>query len=102
MVSYHLNRTDELSNVLSFVQTGIVKVVFVFVSFFMVDTHLGRRRTLMLGSLFMFVSFFVLAGLILTIQRENGGTISEGSTVGGKGIGAMVMIYFFAIGYLSQ
>ncbi|KAI8335110.1 general substrate transporter [Chlamydoabsidia padenii] len=77
---------------------GVVKVVFVAVSFFMVDTKLGRRRTLMLGSLFMFCAFFILAGMILGIQHDNGGNLKT-SSVGAKGYVAIIMIYFFAIGY---
>ncbi|KAI8067555.1 general substrate transporter [Gongronella butleri] len=55
---------------------GVVKVAFVFVSYFMVDTKLGRRRTLMLGS-----------------------KLGTGVQVGAKGYVAMVMIYLFAVGY---
>ncbi|KAI8096978.1 general substrate transporter [Halteromyces radiatus] len=77
---------------------GVVKVVFVALSFFMVDTKLGRRRTLMLGSLFMFTAFFILAGMIYGIQKDNGGNLKT-AVVGAKGYVAVVMIYFFAIGY---
>ncbi|PHZ14349.1 general substrate transporter [Rhizopus microsporus ATCC 52813] len=62
---------------------GAVKVAFVFVTFFFVDTRLGRRHTLMMGSVIMMVSFFVLGGAV----------------VGAKGYIAMVCIYIFAIGY---
>jgi hypothetical protein len=80
---------------------GIVKVAFVFISFFMVDTKLGRRRTLMIGSVIMMVSFYVLGGMILGIQKDNGGKISAaaGTQVGAKGYVAMVCIYIFAVGY---
>ncbi|ORX60426.1 general substrate transporter [Hesseltinella vesiculosa] len=78
---------------------GVVKVAFVFVSFFMVDTRLGRRRTLMIGSVVMFTAFFVLAGLIYGIQKENGGNLGTGVQAGAKGYAAMVMIYLFAVGY---
>lgn len=64
----------------------------------MIDTKLGRRRTLLLGSVFMMVAFYVLAGMILGIERDNGGKISGGS-VGAKGYVAMVCVYLFAIGY---
>lgn len=80
---------------------GVVKVVFVFVSFFMVDTRLGRRNTLMLGSSIMFISFFILGGMILGIQKDNAGLdLTAGHlAVGAKGYVAMVMIYLFAVGY---
>ncbi|KAG2235895.1 hypothetical protein INT48_008198 [Thamnidium elegans] len=80
---------------------GIVKVAFVFISFFMVDTKLGRRRTLMIGSVIMMASFYILGGMILGIQKDNGGTLSAaaGAQVGAKGYVAMVCIYIFAVGY---
>ncbi|KAI7886856.1 general substrate transporter [Mucor mucedo] len=79
---------------------GIVKVAFVFVSFFMVDTKLGRRRTLMLGAIIMMISFYVLGGMIYGIQKENGGSLSlPGAKVGAKGYIAMICIYVFAVGY---
>lgn len=78
---------------------GAVKVAFVFVSFFMVDTNLGRRRTLMLGSLFMLAAFYILGGMILGLQRDNGGVLAPGANVDAKGYVAMVMIYLFAVGY---
>ena len=78
---------------------GIVKVVFVFVAFFMIDTRLGRRRTLILGSIFMMVAFFVLAGMILGIERDSAAAPDgELGHVGAKGYVAMVMIYLFAVG----
>ncbi|ORY94966.1 general substrate transporter [Syncephalastrum racemosum] len=80
---------------------GVVKVAFVFVSFFMVDTRLGRRNTLMLGSSIMFIAFFILGGMILGIQKDNAGRdLTNGNvSVGAKGYVAMVMIYLFAVGY---
>ncbi|KAI8637011.1 general substrate transporter [Parasitella parasitica] len=80
---------------------GVVKVAFVFVSFFMVDTKLGRRRTLMIGSVIMMVAFYICGGMILGIERENKGVISAaaGTQVGAKGYVAMVCIYIFAVGY---
>ncbi|CAO3592944.1 unnamed protein product [Absidia cylindrospora] len=77
---------------------GVVKVVFVAISFFMVDTKLGRRRTLMIGSLIMFCAFFILGGSILGIQNDNGGNLKTAS-VGAKGYVAIIMIYVFAVGY---
>ncbi|KAI8890860.1 general substrate transporter [Backusella circina FSU 941] len=78
---------------------GAVKVAFVFVSFFMVDTNLGRRRTLMIGSVFMMAAFYILGGMILGLQRDNHGVLGAGANVDAKGYVAMVMIYFFAVGY---
>ncbi|CEG81043.1 hypothetical protein RMATCC62417_15292 [Rhizopus microsporus] len=79
---------------------GAVKVAFVFVTFFFVDTRLGRRHTLMMGSVIMMVSFFVLGGMILGLERDNNGHLGvPGAVVGAKGYIAMVCIYIFAIGY---
>ncbi|KAL7316961.1 hypothetical protein PS15m_003377 [Mucor circinelloides] len=80
---------------------GIVKVAFVFISFFMIDTKLGRRRTLMIGSVIMMAAFYICGGMILGIERDNDGKISAaaGTQVGAKGIVAMVCIYIFAVGY---
>ena len=66
----------------------------------MVDTKLGRRRTLMIGSVIMMIAFYVCGGMILGIERDNNGTISasSGAQVGAKGYVAMVSIYIFAIG----
>ncbi|KAI8891143.1 general substrate transporter [Backusella circina FSU 941] len=78
---------------------GAVKVIFVFVSLFIVDTRLGRRRTLFIGSFIMMAAFYILGGCILAIQKENNGAIGAGAAVGAKGYVAMVMIYMFAVGY---
>ncbi|KAI9356114.1 general substrate transporter [Pilaira anomala] len=80
---------------------GVVKVAFVFVSFFMVDTKLGRRRTLMLGALIQMIAFYVLGGMIYGIQKDNGGNLvgTVGAAVGAKGYVAIICIYIFAIGY---
>ncbi|KAI9317407.1 general substrate transporter [Dichotomocladium elegans] len=76
---------------------GIVKVVFVFVAFFMIDARLGRRRTLMLGSVFMFVAFFIMAGMVYGIRQDNpSGKIT---VVDAKGYVAIIMVYIFAVGY---
>lgn len=66
----------------------------------MVDTKLGRRRTLMIGSVIMMIAFYVCGGMILGIERDNNGIISAaaGAKVGAKGYVAMVSIYVFAIG----
>ncbi|ORE19555.1 general substrate transporter [Rhizopus microsporus] len=79
---------------------GAVKVAFVFITFFFVDTRLGRRHTLMMGSVIMMVSFFVLGGMILGLEKDNNGHLGvPGAVVGAKGYIAMVCIYIFAIGY---
>ena len=72
---------------------GVVKVVFVFVSFFMIDTKLGRRRTLMIGSVIMCAAFYILGGMIYMILKE-----PKGSPVGAKGYVAIIMVYCFAVG----
>jgi hypothetical protein len=51
----------------------------------------------MLGSLFMFCAFFILAGMVLGIQQDNGGNLKTAS-VGAKGYVAIIMIYMFAVG----
>lgn len=68
------------------------------VAFFMIDARLGRRQTLLLGSVFMFVSFFILAGMIYGIQKDNGGALTVNAIVDAKGYVAMVMVYLFAVG----
>ncbi|KAG2172225.1 hypothetical protein INT43_004766 [Umbelopsis isabellina] len=73
---------------------GCVKVAFVFVSFFMVDTKLGRRRTLMIGSVIMCAAFYILGGMIYMILQQ-----PPNSAVGAKGYIAIIMVYVFAIGY---
>ncbi|CAO3686482.1 unnamed protein product [Rhizopus stolonifer] len=78
---------------------GAVKVAFVFITFFFVDNRMGRRQTLMIGSVIQMVSFFVLGGMILSLEKDNGGVLGTNATVGAKGYVAMVCIYIFAIGY---
>ncbi|KAI8352808.1 general substrate transporter [Choanephora cucurbitarum] len=80
---------------------GAVKVGFVIISFFIIDTNLGRRRTLMLGSSIMVLAFFILGGMIYSLQQDNGGTLNAaaGAAVGAKGYVAIIMVYVFAIGY---
>ncbi|RCH88311.1 hypothetical protein CU098_004910 [Rhizopus stolonifer] len=77
---------------------GAVKVAFVFITFFFVDNKMGRRHTLMIGSVIMAVAFFVLGGMIIGLENDNNGVLS-GGVVGAKGYVAMVCIYVFAIGY---
>ncbi|KAI9486579.1 MAG: general substrate transporter [Benjaminiella poitrasii] len=90
------------SNEIEILATGVygaVKVAFVFISFFMVDTKLGRRKTLFYGSAIMFISFFVMGGMILGLQKDNGGVLGSGAKIDAKGYVAMVCVYVFAIGY---
>lgn len=67
----------------------------------MVDTKLGRRRTLMLGALIQMIAFYILGGMIYGIQKDNGGNLVGvvGAAVGAKGYVAIICIYIFAIGY---
>lgn len=78
---------------------GAVKVAFVFVTFFFVDNRLGRRHTLMLGSVIQMVSFFILGGMVLGLEKDTNGTLGVvGAAVGAKGYVAIICIYIFAIG----
>ncbi|KAG0172093.1 hypothetical protein DFQ28_004546 [Apophysomyces sp. BC1034] len=70
---------------------GAVKVVFVMISFFMIDTELGRRRTLMIGAVIMMTAFYILGAMISKIDL--------GKPVGAEGYVAMVSIYLFAVGF---
>ncbi|RUS22856.1 hypothetical protein BC937DRAFT_86303 [Endogone sp. FLAS-F59071] len=78
---------------------GCIKVAFVFASFFLIDGKLGRRRTLMIGSLIMCIAFYLLGTMTKTIAAQNGGTISATASVGALGYAAIIMVYLFAIGY---
>ncbi|KAI9491191.1 general substrate transporter [Zychaea mexicana] len=81
---------------------GAVKVVFVFVFFFMVDhPFFGRRNSLIIGSVIMFISFYILGALLMYIEKEQAVAAAAGitSSVSGKGYAAMVMLFLFAIGY---
>ncbi|RUS31500.1 general substrate transporter [Jimgerdemannia flammicorona] len=76
---------------------GTVKVAFVFASFFMIDTKLGRRRTLMIGSAFMCTAFYILGTMTKLNSDNNGGSV--GGSVGSLGYVAIFSVYLFAIGY---
>ncbi|RUS22819.1 general substrate transporter [Endogone sp. FLAS-F59071] len=93
---------------------GVVKIVFVFISvlspslssnffnhtsFFMIDGKLGRRRTLMLGSLVICIAFYLLGGMAKIIADQNGGNIGASAAVGAPGYVAIAMVYLFAVGY---
>jgi SP family sugar:H+ symporter-like MFS transporter len=49
----------------------------------------------------MMCTFYVLGGMILSIQNDNGGSMIShpGAAVGAKGYVAMICIYIFAIGF---
>ncbi|KAI9301483.1 general substrate transporter [Cunninghamella echinulata] len=90
------------SNATDILATGIygaVKVLFVIISYFLVDGKYGRRRTLIIGSIVMFISLYGLAIFIYKIQQENGGVIDDTLKVGVKGYLAIFMVYLFAAGY---
>jgi SP family sugar:H+ symporter-like MFS transporter len=72
---------------------GCVKVAFVFVSFFMVDTKLGRRKTLMIGSVIMCVAFYIMGGMVYMVLKQ-----PPNSPVGPEGYVAIIMVYIFAVG----
>ncbi|KAI9495473.1 general substrate transporter [Zychaea mexicana] len=93
--------TGETVDILATGIYGVVKVVFVFVFFFMVDhPFFGRRNSLIIGSIIMFVSFYILGGLLKHIEEDQL-ALPPGvePPVGAKGYVAMVMLFIFAIGY---
>ncbi|KAI9259454.1 hypothetical protein BDA99DRAFT_538416 [Phascolomyces articulosus] len=93
--------TGETVDILATGIYGVVKVVFVFVFFFMVDhPFFGRRNSLLTGSVIMFISFFILGALIKYIEIDQA-AVPPGveAPVGGKGYVSMIMLYIFAIGY---
>ncbi|KAI9277782.1 general substrate transporter [Sporodiniella umbellata] len=95
--SIGLNSND--TDVLATGVYGAVKVAFVFITFFFVDNRMGRRQTLVLGSVIQMAAFFILGGMILGLQKDNNGKLGINSDVGAKGYVAMVCIYVFAIGF---
>lgn len=76
----------------------MVKLVFVVVAFFLIDGRMGRRRTLMLGAAIMFVSFFIVGGMVYGLQRQSTGSGDEINVVDAKGYVAIVFVYIFAVG----
>ncbi|KAG2227609.1 hypothetical protein INT45_002294 [Circinella minor] len=81
---------------------GAVKVVVVFIFFFMVDhKFFGRRNSLLIGSILMFISFYILGALLMYIEKDQAIAAENGVEVpvSDKGYAAMVMLFIFAIGY---
>lgn len=72
---------------------GNVKLLSVFVAYFIVDARMGRRQALIVSSLITATAIISLG--ILIHQMEN---VSE-TTLGIKQILAIIMLYIFAIGY---
>lgn len=72
---------------------GNVKLLSVFVAYFIVDARMGRRQALIVSSLITAIAIISLG--ILINQMEN---VSE-TTLGIKQILAIIMLYLFAIGY---
>ncbi|KAJ8656085.1 hypothetical protein O0I10_008308 [Lichtheimia ornata] len=91
--------TAENTDILATGVYGVVKLVFVVVAFFLIDGRMGRRRTLMLGAAIMFVSFFIVGGMVYGLQRQSTGSGDEINVVDAKGYVAIVFVYIFAVGY---
>ncbi|CAO3627400.1 unnamed protein product [Cunninghamella blakesleeana] len=92
------------NNATDILATGIyggVKVLFVIISYFLVDGKYGRRKTLILGSTVMLIALYTLGVSIYGIQQDNGGVIDDDDhlDVGVKGYLAIFMVYLFAAGY---
>ncbi|KAI8636932.1 general substrate transporter [Parasitella parasitica] len=93
-------QTIGLNSSMSVLMTGVygcVKVFFVLASFFFLDKKaVGRRPTLLLGSLANIIIFFVLGGMLYSIEKA----IANGSPApAAQGYVAMVMIYLFAVSF---
>ena len=81
--------------------SGAVKVVVVFIFFFMVDhKFFGRRNSLLIGSIMMFIAFYILGALLMYIEKDQVIAAENGIDVpvSDKGSAAMVMLFIFAIG----
>jgi hypothetical protein len=72
---------------------GNIKLLFVYVAFFIVDTRMGRRKALLISSLVTAIAFNTLG--ILLSQSED---VMDGS-IGIRQIMAILMLYLFAIGF---
>lgn len=74
---------------------GCVKVFFVLVSFFFLDKKsVGRRPTLIIGSIANVAIFCILGGMLFCIQRDIATGLIPSAA---QGYIAMVMIYLFAV-----
>ncbi|KAI8147437.1 general substrate transporter [Fennellomyces sp. T-0311] len=96
-----LGITGETVDILATGIYGVVKVVFVFIFFFMVDhPFFGRRKSLIIGSIIMLFSFYILGTLLMYIEKDKA-ALPDGAeaVVGAKSYAAMVMLFIFAIGY---
>jgi hypothetical protein len=75
--------------------TGCVKVFFCLISFFFLDKKgVGRRPVLLLGSLANVIIFFILGGMLFSMQRATYNGLTPSAA---EGYVAMVMIYLFAV-----
>ncbi|CAM0140543.1 hypothetical protein VKS41_006563 [Umbelopsis sp. WA50703] len=72
---------------------GNIKLVSVFVAYFVIDSQLGRRKALIISSLITAVAFCSLG--VLLNQIEN----AADSTMGIKQVLAVIFVYLFAIGF---
>ncbi|CAO3688822.1 unnamed protein product [Umbelopsis ramanniana] len=72
---------------------GNIKLLFVYVSFFIVDSRMGRRKALLISSLLTAIAFNTLG--ILLSQSED---VMDAS-IGIRQIMAILMLYLFAIGF---
>lgn len=86
------------NHVITLLCLGVVKLVFVVIAFFLIDGRMGRRRTLMLGAAIMFVSFFIVGGMVYGLQKQSTGSGDEITVVDAKGYVAIVFVYIFAVG----
>ncbi|KAL9542781.1 hypothetical protein PS6_009621 [Mucor atramentarius] len=93
-------QTIGLTSNMSVLMTGVygcVKVFFVLISFFFLDKKaVGRRPTLLLGSLANVIIFFVLGGMLYSIESALAGGMPAPAA---QGYVAMVMIYLFAVSF---
>ena len=72
---------------------GNIKLLFVYVAFFIVDSRMGRRKALLISSLLTAIAFNTLG--ILLSQSED---VMDAS-IGIRQIMAIMMLYLFAIGF---
>ncbi|KAG2237072.1 hypothetical protein INT48_001840 [Thamnidium elegans] len=88
---------DSSTSVLMTGVYGCVKVFFVLVSFFFLDKKsVGRRPTLIIGSIANVAIFCILGGMLFCIQRDIATKLIPSAA---QGYVAMVMIYLFAVSF---